>query len=196
MLKNIKTVQFRRKREGKTDYKKRLKILVSKKIRIVVRKSLKNIYAQLTEYKDEGDIIKVSASSREIRKFGWKANCGNIPTSYLTGYLLGRKAIKKNLSEVVLDIGISPPIKGSRIFAVVKGAKDAGIKIHVDSEMLPTKGDVEGNKISDYAKLLSKDTEKYNKYFSSYLKTGIRPEDISIHFLEIKRILESTNKTD
>ena len=51
-------VKPRRRREGKTDYRKRLRLLRSRKIRMVVRKSLKNTQVQLVEYK-EGDLIQV-----------------------------------------------------------------------------------------------------------------------------------------
>ena len=43
-------VPFKRKREGKTDYKKRLKLLSSSKPRLVIRKSLKNMTVQIIEY--------------------------------------------------------------------------------------------------------------------------------------------------
>ena len=43
------TVPFRRKREGKTNYKKRLGLLKSKSLRLVVRKSNKHILVQLVD---------------------------------------------------------------------------------------------------------------------------------------------------
>ena len=53
-------VPFRRRREGKTDYRKRLKLLLSRKPRLVVRKSLNNIIAQIVEYDEKGDRVVVS----------------------------------------------------------------------------------------------------------------------------------------
>ena len=55
---SIYTVQFRRKREGATNYRKRLKILASNKPRLVVRKSLKNIHASIIEYDKKGMLLK------------------------------------------------------------------------------------------------------------------------------------------
>ena len=46
-------VKPRRRREGKTDYRKRLRLLRSGKVRMVVRKSLKNTQIQLIEYKED-----------------------------------------------------------------------------------------------------------------------------------------------
>ena len=41
---------YRRKREGKTDYRKRLRLLLSGKPRLVIRRSLRDISAQVIEY--------------------------------------------------------------------------------------------------------------------------------------------------
>ena len=86
---------FRRKREGRTNYRKRLKILASNKSRLVVRKSLNNITAQVIEYHDDGDRIILSSDSKTLKKFGWKANKGNLPSAYLVGILLGTLAKKR-----------------------------------------------------------------------------------------------------
>jgi len=58
----------RRRREGKTDYRKRLRLLKSRKTRIVVRNSLKNICVQFVGYDEVGDKILASAISKELIK--------------------------------------------------------------------------------------------------------------------------------
>ena len=63
-------VMFRRKKEGRTNYKKRLTILLSNRLRLVVRKSLKNIQANIVDYDPKGDKIILSAHSSELEKFG------------------------------------------------------------------------------------------------------------------------------
>ena len=60
------SVKPRRRREGKTDYRKRLKLLRSRKVRMVIRKSIKNTQIQFIEYKESGDNILVSAKSNEL----------------------------------------------------------------------------------------------------------------------------------
>jgi len=57
------SVKPRRRREGKTDYRKRLKLLRSRKVRMVVRKSIKNTQIQFVEYKEGGDNILVRGGS-------------------------------------------------------------------------------------------------------------------------------------
>ena len=64
-------VKPRRHRERKTDYRLRLKLLRSKKPRIVVRKSLKAIRVQFVEYNPQGDKILASAVSNELSKKLW-----------------------------------------------------------------------------------------------------------------------------
>ena len=52
-----KTVAFRRKREGKTNYHTKLKILSGRKIRLVVRPSLKGLTVQLISFQSGGDKV-------------------------------------------------------------------------------------------------------------------------------------------
>ena len=93
-------VQFRRKRESKTDYKKRIKLLLGNKARAVIRKSLNHISIQLIKYNPKGDIIIISAHSRELKELGWEANTSNIPAAYLTGLLMARE-IAREIEERV-----------------------------------------------------------------------------------------------
>jgi large subunit ribosomal protein L18 len=100
-----KIVEYRRKREGRTNYRKRLKLLSSNKLRLVIRKSLKNITSQLVGYDINGDQVVLGASSKELEKeFNWKFNRSNIPAAYLTGLLLGVKAKKKGIKKAILDM--------------------------------------------------------------------------------------------
>ncbi|MBI2651659.1 50S ribosomal protein L18 [Candidatus Woesearchaeota archaeon] len=156
-IRNIYTVQFRRKREGITNYRNRLRILTARKPRLVVRKSLNNIYAAIVEYHKNGDIIKIACHSSQLKKFGWDCSTGNIPTAYLIGFMIGKKAINANFNDAVLDIGMNKSVKGTRIYAVLAGALDAGLKIPHDKEILPTKDRIMGKHITDYNKLLKKE---------------------------------------
>lgn len=130
-------VKPRRRREGKTDYRKRLNLLRSRKIRIVVRKSLNNTQVQFVEYKEEGDNIIASAKSNELNKYNWKFSTSTTPAAYLTGLLAGKRAVDKGISECVLDIGRHPPVTGSKLFASLKGVVDAGINCPFSEEKLP-----------------------------------------------------------
>ena len=140
-------MQFKRRREGKTDYQKRLRLLKSGKARLVVRRSLKYITAQLTEFGKQGEKTMVSTTSKEIKKLGWNFACDNLPAAYLTGLLIGKKSLDKKINEAVLDSGLYASVKGSRIYAVVKGANDAGLDIPSDEEILPSEERIKGEHI-------------------------------------------------
>jgi len=143
----IQVVQFRRKRDGKTDYKKRKRLLLSGKPRVTVRKSLNNIVMQIIEYSPSGDKVLLTSHSKELKKLGWKTGCGNIPSAYLTGLLLGKKATEKKIGECMLDTGFYASIKGNRIYAALKGAVDGGMNIPHSDKMLPPEDRIQGKHI-------------------------------------------------
>jgi large subunit ribosomal protein L18 len=183
----IYRVRYRRRREGKTDYKKRLALLKSGRPRFVVRKSLSHFTCQVISFDPKGDITLASANSKELAKVGWLGHGGNTPSAYLTGMLCGIRAKKRGVKEAVLDIGIQRPSKGASIFAALKGALDAGLKIPHDPEIVPSQKRIRGEEIARYAEELKKrDPEKYKRTFSFYLKKGLDPSQISKHFDEIK----------
>ncbi len=146
---------FKRRREGKTYYEKRLRLLKSGEPRLVVRRSLNYITAQVTEFNGKGDKILAATTSRELKKLGWNFACDNLPAAYLTGLLIGKKSLEKKLTTVVLESGLFTSVKGSRIYAVVKGAKDAGLNISVDEEILPSGERIKGEHISKFKNLPS-----------------------------------------
>ena len=169
----MKTPRFnvaqRRKREGKTNYRKRLKLLQSSKLRLVVRPSLNNILAQIVEYDTKGDKVLVSAHSSQLTAFGWNFHKGNVPAAYLTGFLVGTKAKAKGLKEAILDIGLRTPTKGSRLFSCLKGAIDAGLDIKSSEEIVPNEDRILGKHIGLYESKLKKEN-KHDKQFSKYIK--------------------------
>lgn len=162
-LKPTYTMPFRRRKEGKTDYKKRLKLLLSKKPRLVVRRSLKYIRVQVVEFDKKGDRALVSASSKELKKMGWKFPTDNLPSAYLVGLLIGKKALEKGVKEAVLDSGLYPSTKGSRIYTVVKGAVDAGLNIPVGKEIFPSEERIKGLHIANYLEKFKDLPEEFEK---------------------------------
>ena len=188
MAKKIKFVQFRRKKQGKTDYKKRLRLLLSGKPRLVVRKSLKNIWMQVVEYTPGGDKITVTAHSKELKKLGWNIGCSNLPSAYLTGLLLGKKAAEKKIGGCVLDIGLYPSIKGNRIYAAVKGAIDAGLKVPCSKEVFPSDERIKGISISQFAAKAKQEKDAYKNQFSKSDASGIEKQ-----FQETKQKIEGKN---
>ncbi|MHC1590658.1 MAG: 50S ribosomal protein L18, partial [Candidatus Helarchaeales archaeon] len=154
-------VHFRRRREGKTDYYYRRRLLTSRIPRFVVRKSLKYINIQIATAELIGDKILVCAHSSELKKkYGWPYNCKNIPAAYLTGLLAGYKAQKAGIEKAILDIGIYRPIVHSKLFAALKGAIDSGFDIPHGDGIFPTEDRIKGKHIEDYASLLSEQSSE------------------------------------
>jgi large subunit ribosomal protein L18 len=130
-------VPLRRRREGKTDYQARKALVLSGKPRLVARNTVKNVIAQIVVAKPRGDEVLVTAHSRELKKYGWKAPTRNIPAAYLTGLLCGLKAQTKGVEEAILDIGLIAPTKGAKIFATLSGVLDAGVDVpHSEEKMV------------------------------------------------------------
>jgi large subunit ribosomal protein L18 len=142
-------VPFRRRREGRTDYRQRARLLRGHVPRAVVRVTLRNVSVQLIDYDPKGDRVVVVAHSRELVEMGWDQATGNIPAAYLTGYLAGRRAKQKGWSNAVLDIGLREPTKGSGVFAALKGMVDAGLEIPHGKDVLPSKERLMGKHIGD-----------------------------------------------
>ena len=80
-------VAFRRRREGKTDYKARMNLVDYDKSRLVVRVSNAHATVQVIDYAPEGDITVASAVSKQLSQFGYLGATGNLSAFYLTGYL-------------------------------------------------------------------------------------------------------------
>lgn len=145
-------VHHRRKREGKTNYYKRLNLLKSKEIRLVIRRSSKYMICQLVQYYPSGDKIIMHANSKELEKFGWTYSYKNIPSSYLTGAIIAKKGLEKGIKKAILDIGQLQSVKKSRIYAIVKGAIDSGMKIPCNEEVFPDEKRIKGEHIVNFAK--------------------------------------------
>ncbi len=128
----------RRRLEAKTDYNARLSMLKSGKTRLIVRKTNRYLIAQLVSSNLAQDKVIVGVSSKDLLGLGWpKELAGSLKNRiacYLTGMLLASKAKGK---EAILDLGMHRNISGSRIYALVKGAIDAGLKIPCSEESLP-----------------------------------------------------------
>ncbi|MCD6547434.1 MAG: 50S ribosomal protein L18 [Nanoarchaeota archaeon] len=181
-------VAYRRRRKGLTNYKKRLALLKSGKIRFVVRKSNNNVICQLIEYHPDGDKTLLSVSSKDLVKYGYKGHTGNVPAAYLTGLMCGLKAIKKGIKSAVFDMGLYRSTKGSRLYAALKGAVEAGLDIPHDEKVFPQERRIKGYHIADYAQVLKAEKpEEYEKKFFKILERKLEPEKFVEHFDEVKK---------
>lgn len=185
MSDKVFTVGYRRKREGKTDYRFRMKTIKVGQLRLVIRRSLKNILGQIVEFNPKGDKVLFSVSSRDLIKIGWKADRSNTSAAYLAGFLLAKK-VKKDL-KCAVDIGFNASVKGSCIYAFVQGCVDGGLLINCNKKVVPSIERIKGEHIVSFAKSLKAEKEKFEKQFSAYIKAGLNPENFTVHFDDIKK---------
>ena len=181
---------LKRIRTHKTNYRKRQALLVSRQNFVTIKITNQNLIAQILKPEILGDIVKVSAYSRELRRYGWKGSLNSLPACYLAGALLGKRALEKGVNKAVLYIGSKPFT--SRIAACMKGIVQAGVNIPISSESFPPEYRLNGQHIADYAlKIKSEDIDKYNRNFSSIIREGLVPENYQTHVKEIAALILS-----
>ncbi|KAM0747372.1 hypothetical protein T439DRAFT_383494 [Meredithblackwellia eburnea MCA 4105] len=95
-------VKYRRRREGKTDYYARKRLVAqaknkynSPKYRLVVRISNKDIVCQIVHAKLQGDFVLTAAYSHELPRYGIEHGLTNWSAAYATGLLVARRALTK-----------------------------------------------------------------------------------------------------
>jgi len=95
-------VKYRRRREGKTDYRARKRLITqdknkynSPKYRFVVRITNKDVVCQIAYAKLAGDVIMAAAYAHELPRYGMPAGLTNYASAYATGLLLARRLLTK-----------------------------------------------------------------------------------------------------
>jgi len=95
-------VKFRRRREGKTDYYARKRLVAqdknkynSPRYRLVVRFTNKDIICQIAYASVEGDEILAAAYGHELKNYGVLHGFKNYSAAYATGLLVARRALKE-----------------------------------------------------------------------------------------------------
>jgi large subunit ribosomal protein L5e len=93
-------VPFRRRREGKTDYRARKRLITqdrnkfnSPRYRFVVRITNRDVIAQIIYSRVAGDYVLASAYSHELKRYGLKVGLTNYAAAYATGLLLARRLL-------------------------------------------------------------------------------------------------------
>ena len=138
-----------RRLQAKTDYKARLALLKSGEKRLVVRKTNKYIIAQIVETAQAQDKVVIGINSKDLLGKGWpkekEGSLKSLQAAYLTGFTLCKLAAEKKIKSAILDIGLNRNVAKSRIYAVLKGAIDAGLSIPHNPESLPSLSDLQKN---------------------------------------------------
>jgi len=138
---------------------------VAPKYRLVARITNSRVIAQIVYAQLVGDKVLCEASSNEFKQWGLDTGLTSYAAAYATGLLLGRRLLTQlkmdklypgnqdvngkpynvgaNPNEerrpfmAILDIGIRRPTVGNRVFAVMKGACDAGVYVPHNVKKFP-----------------------------------------------------------
>ena len=110
-------------------------MLIGKKDFITIQVSNENIQVQIHKPDITGDKVLASAHSRFLLNKNWKGSRKNIPASYLTGYLTGKKAIAKGITNAIVYTGTRKFTQ--RMAAAVKGIIDSGLEVPASSDSFP-----------------------------------------------------------
>ena len=109
---------------------------------ITVNITNENTQVQIVKPVITGDKVLASAHSRFLLKDGWKGSRKNIPASYLTGYLAGKKALSNGVTDAILYSGTRRYT--DRMAAALKGVVDAGLEVPVNIETFPPENRING----------------------------------------------------
>lgn len=151
----MRVLAKKRRREKKTNYLKRKRLLESGKARIVIRKTNKYIIIQYIVSKVAQDKVKYMISSKELIKYGWpKEKSGslkNLSASYLTGLLFAKKIKDEDKkANVIFDTGLIKTTSGSRIYAALTGIVEGGVKIKHSAKVLIDEKKLVNDKTKDF----------------------------------------------
>lgn len=154
-------VKYRRRREGKTDYRARKRLISqdknkynSPKYRLVVRFTNKHCICQIVYSEIVGDKVMAYANSAELPRYGLKAGLKNYSAAYCTGLLVARRLLNK--------LGLDEIYKGQLTY---EGSGDEGS----DDEYSPEVVSCEANKRTYYVEELDDDKNP----FRALLDVGI-----------------------
>ncbi len=146
-------VARRRRRENKTNYLKRIKLLKSDKPRVVLRRSNKYFIAQYVKSKEAKDKIVFGISTKALKKYGWpkdtKDGIKSTPATYLFGILVGKRIQKEKLETPIIDLGLYRVLPKSKMHAFIKGIVDSGLEIKHKKEDLPDEKRIKGEHLKN-----------------------------------------------
>lgn len=150
----------RRRREQKTDYSKRLKLLKSELPRIVFRKTNRYLIAQYIISEQTKDKIEIGIDSKKLINYGWpenfKGSLKSIPAAYLIGMLIGKEITKNKKESPIVDFGMLRILPKSKVYAFLKGLVDSKVKIKYKEENFPNEDRITGKHLkNDFSKIFN-----------------------------------------
>jgi large subunit ribosomal protein L18 len=180
---------LKRRRIGRTDYRRRTRYLLSGLPRLVIRRTNAHYFVHVVVAREEGDLTVASAHSGELEgDFGWLGHTGSAASGYLTGYLCAKRAMKAGVREAILDAGLTIPEAGSNVFAALKGTLDGGLKVPCDEGILPPMNRIRGEDLSKAAEA--------DDSILRFRKKDLDAASLPAHFDGVVEKMEGDNKEE
>lgn len=120
MIKKNKNIRLR----SKIKIRRKISGLASKP-RLTVYRSLNNMYVQLIDDSAGNTLVTASTLSKDLKE-ELKNSKGKISKSKMVGKLVAKKALEKNISQVVFDR--NGYRYHGRVKAIADGAREGGLK--------------------------------------------------------------------
>merc|ERR1711998_381723 len=172
-------VKYKRRREGKTDYYARKRLVTqdknkfgTPKYRFVVRFTNKDIICQVVSSKIKGDICHAAAYAHELPRYGCSVGLTNYSAAYCVGLLCARRLLTK--------YGLAEKFYGY----------DADEKEY-DAEA--NRERILGGHVAQYMNSLEEEEpEEFEEKFKKYIEAGWTADEMEDKYLEVhKKIRES-----
>ena len=134
-------VAKRRRRESKTDYGNRIKLLKSEKPRVVFRLTNKLAIVQYITSDAAKDKVGINLNSKALLDYGWpkdaQGSLKSIPACYLMGILMGKTILNDKKETPVVDFGMIRMLHKTKPYGFLKGLIDTGLEISCPEEAYP-----------------------------------------------------------
>merc|ERR1712227_859276 len=214
-------VKYKRRREGKTDYYARKRLVTqdkakyaTPKYRFVVRFTRKDIICQVFYSKIVGDECICAAYAHELPRYGVKVGLTNYSAAYCVGLLCARRLLKKyKLDETFVGTEeVTAEYEGCEVEgddedrSAFKALLDGGLEIpHNEKKFYgydaeekaydaeEHKDRILGGHVKTYMESLQEEEpEEYEAKFSQFVAADISADDLEEMYLEChKKIRES-----
>jgi large subunit ribosomal protein L5e len=136
-------VKFKRRREGRTDYYARKRLVVqdknkynTPKYRMIVRFSNKDIVCQVAYARIQGDVVICAAYAHELPRYGVKVGLTNYAAAYCTGLLLARRLLNKFSLDTIYEGNDN--IDGDEYLVESEDGKPGAFRCYLDTGLART----------------------------------------------------------
>ncbi|CAO2594053.1 60S ribosomal protein L5 [Lemmus lemmus] len=179
-------VRFRRRREGKTDYYARKRLVIQDKNKyntpkygMIVRVTNRDIICQIAYARIEGEMIVCAAYAHQLPKYGVKVGLTNYAAAYCTSLLLARRLLNRFGMDKIYEGQVEvtgyeynvESIDGhtKRFPGYDSESKEFNAEVH--------RKHIIGQNVADYMRyLMEEDEDAYKKQFSQYTKNNVTPD--------------------